>query len=76
MNAVIRHFCWTNVQKNNKTKSIYLKSWQKFAVKERGWIRHQKFREVNAAWKIVTLLDSNTTQILKAKYFQSLVLWS
>jgi hypothetical protein len=82
MNAIIRDFWWTGIQQDFKTKPIYFKAWSEICKsKKEGGLGIRNLETINkaliltAAWKIVTLPDSNTAKILKAKYFHNTSFW-
>jgi hypothetical protein len=82
MNAIIRDFWWTGIQQDSKTKPIYFKAWSEICKsKKEGGLGVRNLEAINkaliltAAWNIATLPDSNTTKILKAKYFHNTSFW-
>jgi hypothetical protein len=82
MNAIIRDFWWTGIQQDAKSKPIYFKAWSEICKsKKEGGLGVRNLEAINkalilnAAWKIATLPDSNTSKILKAKYFHNTSFW-
>lgn len=82
MNVVIWDFWWTGVQDENQTKPLYLTAWAEIykSKKEAGLGIEtlegvNKALLVNAAWRIVTTPDSNTSRILQSKYYPYSSFW-